>query len=127
MWAAIRSSIRSRSASEGRNPSGKLEVVVEAVLDRGADRDLGAGPEVEHRGRQHVGGVVAEQPRAPRVATRGEDLDALAISERRREVADLAVHPDGERILGEPRPDRRGRVGAGCALLQLERRSRRAA
>jgi hypothetical protein len=35
------------------------EVVVEAVLDRRADGDLGAGEQLLHRLGQHVGGVVA--------------------------------------------------------------------
>ena len=40
----------------------ELEVVVEAAVDRRADRDLGPRPELEHRGRHHVRGVVADQP-----------------------------------------------------------------
>ena len=103
----------------GPKPIRELEVVVEAVLDRGPDRDLGAGPKVEHRGGEHMRAVVAKdlEGLGP---TRGEDLDSLAIGERRREITNLAVHPDGQRIPGQSRPDRRGGVGAGCALLQLQ-------
>ena len=35
------------------------------------------------------------------------------------EIADLAVHPRGERRLGEARPDGRGDVGRGRALRHL--------
>ncbi len=100
---------------------GELEVVVEAGLDRRADRHLGARPQVEDRGGQHVGAVVAkdlERLRPPG----GQDLNPLPVGERRREIADLTVHPDGESVPGQPRPDRRRGVGAGRALLQLENR-----
>ena len=100
----------------------ELEVVIEAVLDRGADRDLGAGPEVEHRGRHHVRRVVSKQPQRLGLGARGDDLDLGAVGERRGEVAQLTVDLDGERVAGQPRPDRGGRVGAGRALVQLERR-----
>jgi hypothetical protein len=39
----------------------KLEVVVEAVLDRRADRDLRLRPQLEHRRRHHVRGVVSQR------------------------------------------------------------------
>ena len=48
----------------------EVEVVVEAVLDRGADRDLHAGIELHHGGGEHVRGVVADQPEAVVVAGR---------------------------------------------------------
>ena len=81
----------------------ELEVVIEAVLDRGADRDLGARPQVEHRGCQHVGAIVAKDLEGPRPAW-GQDLDLLAIGERRREVANLAVHSDRQRVLASRGP-----------------------
>ena len=114
---------------------GELEVVVEALADRRADRDLGAGIEVEHGGGQHVRGVVADElDRVPVVALGGDDLDALAVVERRREVADPALvvgaavvpvgavgveHPDGERGARQPAADRGGQVGAGGAVFEL--------
>ena len=39
----------------------ELEVVVEAVLDRRADRDLHAGIEIHHGGGEDVGSVVADE------------------------------------------------------------------
>ena len=43
-----------------RDAVGELEVVVEAVLDRRADRDLHARIELHDRGREDVRGVVAD-------------------------------------------------------------------
>ena len=43
---------------------GKLEVVVEAALDRWADRHLDAGIELSDGCREHVCGVVADQSEA---------------------------------------------------------------
>ncbi len=45
----------------GRVVAGELKVVVEASVHRGPDRDLGVGVEVEHGGREHVSGVVADE------------------------------------------------------------------
>ena len=70
--------------------SRELEVVVEAVLDRRADRHLGARVELLDRLGHHVGGVVADQLQRLGVAV-GEDRDLGAVRERRREVAQLAV------------------------------------
>ena len=50
----------------------ELEVVVEAGLDRRADRHLGPRVELEHRLGHHVGGVVADQLQRLGVAV-GED------------------------------------------------------
>ena len=60
----------------------ELEVVVEAVLDRRADRDLGARIELHHGGRHHVRGVVADQVERLGAAVR-DDLDPLAVRQRR--------------------------------------------
>ena len=98
----------------------ELEVVVEAVLDRRADRHLGPGVELLHRLGHHVGGVVADQVERLGVAV-GEDPDLGAVGERRGEVAQLAVDADRQRRLGEARPDRRRRVGPGRPLGQLQR------
>ena len=68
----------------GSEAVGEVKVVVEAVRDRWADRDLGSRPEVEHRGRHDVGRVVADQPQSVLVAAWGEDLDRGPVAERRR-------------------------------------------
>jgi hypothetical protein len=66
---------------------GEVEVVVEAVLDRGADRDLHAGIELHHRGRQDVGRVMAYEVQRVLPAAVGDDLDRLVGLERPGEVA----------------------------------------
>ena len=48
------------------------EIVVEAVLDRWADGDLGAGIQILHRLGQHVGGVVTDHVQRLGVAARDE-------------------------------------------------------
>ena len=64
---------------------GELEVVVEAVGDRRADRDLRARVQLEHRGGQHVRGVVADQlDGVGVVGVGGDDLDPVAVVQRRR-------------------------------------------
>ena len=49
---------------------GELEVVVEAVLDRRADRDPGARVELADRLGHHVRGVVADQVEGARRSSR---------------------------------------------------------
>ena len=106
------------------DPLGELEVVVEAVLDRWADRHLGARVELEHGGGENVGGVVADEPQevvaertigAPR-----DDLDRRTVLERRREVGQPPVRADRERRPRQARADGGRRVGSGGAVGQLE-------
>ena len=99
---------------------GELEVVVEAVLDRRADRHLGPRVELLDRLGHDVGGVVADQRQRVVVAI-GEDRDLAAVAQRRREVAELAVDGDRQRRLRQAGPDRGGGVGAGGAIGELER------
>ena len=91
-----------------RDALGELEVVVEAVLDRRADRDLHAGIELHHRGREHVRGVVADDVERVLVRRR-DDLDR-AVGDRAVEVAHLAVLLDRERGAREAGADGRGDV-----------------
>ena len=113
--------MRSRSSSVSVDALGEVEVVVEAVLDRRADRDLHAGEQLERRGGQHVGGVVADE--VERLGALGGDDLQRALDERRGEVADLALLHDGQRGAGEAGADGRRGVGAGGAVGQLERRA----
>jgi hypothetical protein len=100
-------------------PVGELDVVVEAVLDRRSDGDLGAGPEVEDGLGEDVRSVVANQLERLRTAV-GDDLDRLPAGERCREVAQLAVDLDRQRRPGEARADRGSGVRARRAGVQLE-------
>ena len=81
----------------------ELEVVVEAVLDRRADRHLGPRVQLLHRLGHHVGGVVADQLQGLGVAV-GEDRDLGPVGQRRREVAQLAVDADRQRGLRQAGP-----------------------
>ena len=54
---------------------GEVEVVVEAVLDGGPDADLHARIELEHRGGEHVSGVVADEREGLLPTAVGEDLE----------------------------------------------------
>ena len=58
-----------------RDAVGQVQVVVEAVVDRRADRDLHARIELEHRLREHMRGVVADQLERLVAALLGDDLD----------------------------------------------------
>ncbi len=54
------------------NGVGPIEIVIEAVLDRRADRRLGIGEEVLHGVSEHVSGRMAELgKRRPAVVTLG--------------------------------------------------------
>ena len=76
-----------------------VEVVVEAVLDRRADRDLGAGIEVLHRLGHDVGAVVADDRQ--RLGLVGlDDPDPRIALDRPRQVTQLAVNLDHEGHLG---------------------------
>ena len=110
----------------------ELEVVVEAVGDRRADRHLRARIELEHGLREHVRDVVAQQLQRVAVAgLGGDDLDRLAVGQRQREVDDPAVvvgravpllrlalveDTDGHRGPGEARTDVGGEIGSGGAV-----------
>ena len=95
--------MRSKSASETRDALGELEVVVEAVLDRRADRDLHAGIELQHRGGEHVRGVVADRSSAS-WPLRSVTISSCAPSgSGAGEVAELAVDLDGQRRAREAR------------------------
>ena len=76
------------------------------------------GIEVEHRGGQHVRGVVADQVERVVVAV-GDDRDLVAVGERPREVAHLAADLDRERRARQPGADRGRQVGAARAVREF--------
>ena len=81
------------------------EIVVEAVLDRGPDGDLGAGKQPLHRLGHDMRAVVTQQGQGVRVF--GRDQPHLGIGgDRPVEIAERAVHLDGERLLGQALGDR---------------------
>ena len=101
---------------EGR-PAGQLEVVVEAVLDRRTAGEGRAGPQLEHRLGQHVGGGVTDVLERVGVAV-GEDAHLRTVGQRSGQVDRLAVGLDHQRRLGQTRADVGGQVGAGGTVGQ---------
>src|SRR5690606_16977576 len=95
-----------------------LKVVVEAVLDRRAEPDPGAGKELAHGGGQDVGRRVTQELQRLRVPL-GQDRHGGILLDGPVEIADLAVHLHGERGPGQPGPDRPGQLPAGGAARQL--------
>ena len=110
-----------------RDRLGKLEVVVEAVGDRRADRDLHSRVEAHDRFREQVRGRVAQD--VQRIGVLGvagrEELDMLAVGERQPEVAGRPVHPCEHGLLGELRPDRARCLETGCARRGARARTSR--
>ena len=93
------------------------EVVVEAVLDRRPDAQLGAGKEVLDGLRQDMRGRVPEHRQALGTV-RAHGLDGVTVPEDVREVLELSSHPrDDDRLVVEQLPSRRAlghrSVGAG--------------
>src|SRR5919201_1564254 len=100
----------------------ELEVVVEAVLDRGADGDLrprvqaprGLGEEVRR-------GVAKDVERVGVVlVARREDLDVLAVLERKPEVAHAPIRAHENGLLGELGADRARGLEPGGAVRKFE-------
>jgi hypothetical protein len=102
----------------------EVEVVVEAVVDRRADRDLDARVQAAHGLGEQVRGRVPQHRERVRVApvARGEDLDRLAVVERQPEVLHTPVRAYEHRLLGEPRPDRARCVEPGRTVRKFELR-----
>src|SRR6266516_2530398 len=100
----------------------KLEVVVEAVLDRRADRDLHAGVEAPHSLGEQVRGRMAQHRERVGIVlvARRQDLDRLAVIERQPEILDAPVRTYEHRLLGELRTDRARRVEPRRAVGKLE-------
>ena len=88
----------------------RREIVIEAVVGRRAEGDLGAGKEVLHRLRKDVRVIVPDQLERVGLVARRDQSELAVLLERPGKVAHLAVDPRRERRLGQPRPDRRGDV-----------------
>ena len=118
-----------------RDRLGELEVVVEAVGDRGADRHLGVGPQVQHRLGHHVRRRVAQHRQRLRIASR-QDAHAVAVAPaaaaghaprlrrpRRRRPGPAAGRsrwPHPGRLRRSPAPDR-SRRAVQCAWQRAYR------
>ena len=89
----------------GRERRVAREVVIEAVLDRRADGDLGAGKQLLHRHREQMRGVVADQLQRLGILP-GDDAQLRVLLDGAEDVPLLAVDLDDQRRLGEARADR---------------------
>ena len=98
-------------------PVGQREVVVEAVLDGGADRELRTREQIEHRLREHVSRAVAEYL-APLIRRGRHDAHFGAIGQRAVQVSQFAVDVDDQSVLGQSLADRRRQIGPGRRLGQ---------
>ena len=88
------------------------EIVIEAVLDHRADRDLGARPQRLHRLGQHMRGVMPDQFQRARIVA-GDEFDFRVVLDRIGEIGDHAVERHRHRALGERRRDALGDIEAG--------------
>ena len=101
----------------------ELEVVVEAVFDRRADRDLDSGMQPADGLGQEVRGRVPQDVERVRVvvASRREDLERRPVGQRQPQIPGLAVDARENRLLGKLGPDRAGGIERARAVGKLER------
>ena len=103
------------------------KVVVEAVLDGRADRDLRVGVQLLHGFRHHMRRIVAQQLEAVRRAAR-DDLDRRVVLDGPRQIPQLSVYTDGDGVALEAGADTardgeavdRRREGSLGAVRQLD-------
>ena len=102
--------------------AGQLEVVVEAVVDRGPAGEGGPRPQPEHCLCQHVGRRMPDVLEGRLVAV-GEEANRVTVTKTRVEIDREAVHLCDERRLRQPGADLGGQIGRGRALVQGARGS----
>ena len=81
-----------------------MDVVVEAVLHHGTDRELGSGKLRENRVRHQVRGGVAQRLQSERMLVR-DDLDLIPVAQGVREIHLPAVHQADDGVLRQPGAD----------------------
>ncbi len=94
------------------------EIVIETVLDRRPDGDLGAGIELLHRLGQNVCGVVADEFQRLGVAAGDENEGGVAVDEG-SEVDCLAVQLHRQRRAGQTGTDGCGHIGTRDRRIEL--------
>ena len=93
------------------------KIVIEAVVDRGADGDLRAGIKLLHRFGHGMCRVVPDE--GERIVIPAFDqADSDAIRQFTIEIPDLAVHLHGDHDLGEPGADVRRQVRPGRPAVE---------
>ena len=95
-----------------------IEIVVEAILDGGADGKLGAGEQVLHRLGQDVGSGVIEGALALLIL-KGEDLHGAVVVQQIAEIRDLAIHQGAAGIAVQAHAQILGKIGDGLGSGQL--------
>ncbi len=100
----------------------KIEVVIEAVIDRRTNRDLDARKDVASSLGQDVGCGVP-QDRQCLFVTNAQDLDGDTVRQWQAQILDLAVDLDRSRYLREAIADRAGTVQTSRAVLEFEFRA----
>ena len=108
---------------EGAASGRRREVVIEAVVGRRSEGDLGAGIELLHRLGEDMREVVADQLQRVLLVLRGDQRQVRIALERAVEVAQFAVDPRRQRRLGQARPDRRRDIRRGRALGHFAHRT----
>ncbi len=91
------------------------EVVIEAVLDHRADRDLRARPQRLHGFGQHVRGVVPDQLQCAGIVA-GDEFDFGVALDWIGEIDDHAIERHRHRALGQRRRNALGDIEAGDVL-----------
>jgi hypothetical protein len=101
-----------------RPPVRQLEVVVEAVLDRGPDAERGPGEEVEHGLGEHVGRRVPDRVE-PAVGLGRHDRHLVAVGQLPAQVALGVVDDRDHGRLPQPLADGRCQLAGGGAGRDL--------
>ena len=96
----------------------QVEVVIEAVSDGRPDRERRFRVQPQHRLGQHVGGRVA-QHLEPLFRRPKHQRHRCAVGQRPVQVELFAVGHGDERVFRCSPPQRRSKIGAGCAGGQL--------
>ena len=76
------------------------KIVIEAIIDDWANRDLRVGIQLLHRLGEHMGRIMADQFEAFGIIRRNE-FDLRVAVERAHQISQLAINPGGERLLGK--------------------------
>ena len=89
----------------GRERLLDFEIVVEAIIDGGAETDFGVGAQAAHRRGQDMGPGVTQHLHGAWVFLR-DDHEGTRCPQWGHEVEDLAIHRHRQRRLQQARPDR---------------------
>ena len=106
----------------GGEGGGEVKVVVEAVVDGGADGKFGLRIKMGHRLGQNVGGGVVKGPLALLIG-KGEDFQGAVVIQNGAQVRHLAVYPGGAGGPVEPHAQVLGGLGGGDGILVLLNRA----